>query len=390
MNGLVKNLTILGSTGSIGVSTLQIVAEFPESYRVVALAAGNNIDILEQQVLRFKPQLVAVATERGAEQLAARLQRHAVQILSGIDGMIACATLPDADMVVAAIVGAAGLVPTMAAVKSGKAIALANKETLVTAGALVMDEVARQGVTLIPVDSEHSAIFQALAGQRKEDVRRLILTASGGPFREHGLKRLESVTPADALAHPNWDMGQKISIDSATMMNKGLEVIEAYWLFNVPAEKISVNIHPESIVHSLVEYQDGAVVAQLGIPDMKTPIAYALSWPARLPLKQPALDLCQAGKLTFSEPDTERFPCLRLAYEALATGGSMPAVMNAANEIAVQAFLQNRLGFLGIPRLIETVMGRHSCEELSHIDKVLQADLWGRREANKLILGGLK
>jgi 1-deoxy-D-xylulose-5-phosphate reductoisomerase len=293
-------------------------------------------------------------------------------------------------MVVAAIVGAAGLVPTMAAIKAGKDVALANKETLVAAGPLVMAEVERQGSTMIPVDSEHSAIFQSLAGQRNEDIRRLILTASGGPFRCHTLEQLAAVKPADALAHPNWDMGRKISIDSATMMNKGLEVIEAHWLFRVPAEQIAVHIHPESIIHSMVEYQDGAVMAQLGIPDMKTPIAYALSWPERLPLEQEPLSLTQAGRLTFEEPDLQRFPCLRLAYESMSVGGSLPAVMNAANEVAVEAFLQGRISFLGIADIIEAVMQEHSAEELTTIDRVLQADLWGRQQARKKIDGGRK
>jgi len=385
-----KNLTILGSTGSIGVSPLQIVAAFPELYRVEAMSAGNNIDLLLKQVETFRPKLVAVATEQGAENIAARLQGLDVQVVCGIDGLIQCATVAESQIVVAAIVGAAGLVPTMAAIKAGKDVALANKETLVAAGPLVMAEVARQGCSMIPVDSEHSAIFQSLAGQRDEDIRRLILTASGGPFRQHSLAQLEQVTPADALAHPNWDMGQKISIDSATMMNKGLEVIEARWLFGVPAEQIAVHIHPESIIHSMVEYRDGAVLAQLGIPDMKTPIAYALSWPERLPLEQEPLSLTEAGRLTFAEPDLKRFPCLRLAYEALSAGGSLPAVMNAANEVAVDAFLQRRIGFLQIAAVIEAVMQRHQREDLSTIDRVLQADLWGRQEARRVIDGGLK
>lgn len=385
-----KNLTILGSTGSIGVSTLQIVEAFHDRYRVVALSAGKNVDLLVKQVEAFHPKVVTVASEEDAERLTTKLKEHDVQILCGVEGLIRCATYPDSQMVVAAIVGAAGLVPTMAAIKAGKDVALANKETLVAAGPLVMDEVERQGCSMIPVDSEHSAIFQSLAGQRNEDIRRLILTASGGPFRNHTLKQLESVTPADALAHPNWDMGRKISIDSATMMNKGLEVIEAHWLFRVPASQIAVHIHPESIIHSMVEYQDGAVMAQLGIPDMKTPIAYALSWPQRLPLKQDPLNLTQAGRLTFDEPDQERFPCLRLAYQALEIGGSLPAVMNAANEVAVEAFLQNRISFLGIADLIEAVMKRYQHEELTTIDRVLQADLWGRQEARTLIDGGLK
>jgi 1-deoxy-D-xylulose-5-phosphate reductoisomerase len=385
-----KNLSILGSTGSIGVSTLQIVEAFPDDYRVVAMTAGNNIELFAQQVGKFRPRLVSVANEEGAELLAARLNGLEVQILCGIEGLIRCAAHAEADMVVAAIVGAAGLVPTMAAIKAGKDIALANKETLVTAGSLVMGEVARQGVRMIPVDSEHSAIFQSLAGQRSEDVRRLILTASGGPFRTRSLQQLHAVTPEDALAHPNWDMGKKITIDSATMMNKGLEVIEAHWLFHLPAERIAVHIHPESIIHSMVEYQDGAVMAQLGIPDMKTPIAYALSWPQRLPLNLEPLDLCRIGRLTFEMPDFNRFPCLRLAYDALQAGGTIPAVMNAANEVAVEAFLHNRLSFLGIPKVIEEVMSRHTRENLATIERVLQADLWGRQEARNLIAGGLR
>ncbi len=384
-----KKLTILGSTGSIGVSTLQVVAEFPDDYRVVALTAGNNVELLRKQIEMFHPQMVAVTSEQAAEQLRQQLDDHDVEIHCGIEGIIRCATLPAAEMVVAAIVGAAGLVPTLAAIKAGKDIALANKETLVTAGSLVMEEVERTGVKMIPVDSEHSAIFQSLAGQLSGNVRRLILTASGGPFREHSLHQLEKVGPADALAHPNWDMGQKISIDSATMMNKGLEVIEAYWLFGVSPERIAVHIHPESIIHSMVEYQDGAVMAQLGIPDMKTPIAYALSWPNRLPIDLPPLDLCQAGALTFFEPDITRFPCLRLAYQALDAGGTVPAVMNAANEVAVEAFLQNKLSFLNIPKVIELVMDQHNREELLSIDRVLHADLWGRQEARELINGGL-
>lgn len=387
---MIKNLTILGSTGSIGVSTLQIVKAFPEYYRVVALSAGKNIDLLLKQVETFHPKIVAVAGEQGAENLSARLQGLDVQVVCGIDGLIQCATHQDSQMVVAAIVGAAGLVPTLAAIKAGKDVALANKETLVAAGPLIMAEVEQQGCSMIPVDSEHSAIFQSLAGQRSEDIRRLILTASGGPFRQHTLAQLESVTPSDALAHPNWDMGRKISVDSATMMNKGLEVIEAHWLFGVPASQIDVHIHPESIIHSMVEYQDGAVMAQLGIPDMKTPIAYALSWPKRLPLQQEPLNLTRAGRLTFDVPDFKRFPCLRLAYEALEVGGSLPAVMNAANEVAVESFLQKRISFLGIADLIEAVMKRHKDEKLTTIDRVLQADLWGRQEARALIDGGLK
>ncbi|MCD6580617.1 MAG: 1-deoxy-D-xylulose-5-phosphate reductoisomerase, partial [Desulfuromusa sp.] len=370
------------------VSTLEIVRAFPERYRIVALSAGHNIDLLQQQVETFRPQIVSVVSEQDAEKLTQRLNGNGVQVVYGIEGMIRCATAPESEMVVAAVVGAAGLIPTLAAIKAGKDIALANKETLVTAGSLIMEEVARQKVRLIPVDSEHSAIFQSLAGHRRKDVRRLILTASGGPFRKYGSAQFNNISPADALAHPNWEMGRKISIDSATMMNKGLEVIEARWLFDFPADRIDVHIHPESIIHSLVEYQDGAVIAQLGVPDMKTPIAYALSWPERLPLAQQPLDLCQLGQLSFSEPDIERFPCLQLAYDALAMGGTVPAVMNAANEVAVEAFLNNQLSFLGISEVIEKVMSQHSGEDLTTMEQALQADLWGRHKTHELISGG--
>ncbi len=389
MSGQLKKLAVLGSTGSIGVSTLEIVREFPERYQIVALTAGSNIELLVQQIRLFSPRIVSVISDLDVQKLRSQLEGVDVEICSGVAGMIACATVPEVDMVVAAVVGAAGLVPTMAAIKAGKDIALANKETLVTAGSLIMAEAQRQKINLIPVDSEHSAIFQSLAGQRREDVRRLILTASGGPFREYRRSQFENITPADALAHPNWDMGQKISIDSATMMNKGLEVIEAHWLFNFPTAMIDVHIHPESIVHSLVEYQDGAVIAQLGVPDMKTPIAYALSWPERLPLSQQPLDLCGIGQLSFSEPNKELFPCLQLAYDALAGGGTVPAVMNAANEVAVEAFLTNQLSFLDISHVVEKVMSLHQNEDLTTVEQALRADLWGRHKAQELMSGGV-
>ncbi len=380
-----KNLAILGSTGSIGVSTLNIVAAHPDLFRVVSLSAGNNLDRLEEQIRRFRPQIVSVVLPESARELRQRLGPDAPEVVSGVEGLIACATHGQVEMVVSAIVGAAGLVPTMAAIRSGKDIALANKETLVTAGPLVMEAVARHGVKLYPVDSEHSAIFQSLEGHRRSDVRRLILTASGGPFRNRPLSELGRVTPDDALAHPNWSMGRKISIDSATMMNKGLEVIEACWLFDLPPERVAVHIHPQSIVHSMVEYIDGAVIAQLGIPDMRTPIAYALSYPDRLPLDLPPLDLCAMKTLTFEEPDPEKFPCLALAYQAAQTGGTAPAVLNAANEIAVEAFLSGRIGFLDIAAVIRRVLDRHSPLELEHIDTALRADRWGREEARLVI-----
>lgn len=373
-----KTLTILGSTGSIGVSTLQIVAEFPERYRVAALCAGGNLELLAQQVRRFRPQLVSVASPGDVPTLRGMLAGMDVDIHSGIDGACHCAVNPESTMVVSAIVGAAGLVPTLAAVEAHKDIALANKETLVMAGALVMAAVARAKVQLLPVDSEHSAIHQALAGQRRQDVRKLILTASGGPFREYSREQLQAVTLEQALAHPNWTMGRKISVDSATMMNKGLEVIEARWLFDIEAERIDVHIHPQSIVHSLVEYVDGSVLAQLGIPDMKTPIGYALAWPQRLPLTLPALDLCAVSTLSFSRPDMETFPCLKLAYQALAQGGSAPVVLNAANEVAVESFLNRRIHFLDIAVLIEDVLNRYPYQPVLQVDDVLQIDARAR------------
>ena len=381
----VKNLSILGSTGSIGVSTLDIVAEHPDRFRVVTMTAGYNLGLFEEQVRNFRPDQVAVVNPEDAQALRVSLGEDAPEILSGVEGLIACASHGEVDMAVSAIVGAAGLVPTMAAIETGKDIALANKETLVTAGDLVMTAVERAGVKLYPVDSEHSAIFQSLEGHRERDVRRLILTASGGPFRDRDPSTFKEITLQDALAHPNWNMGRKITIDSATMMNKGLEVIEAHWLFNLPGEQIDVHIHPQSIVHSMVEYVDGSVIAQLGIPDMKTPIAYALSYPERLTLDLPPLDLCQLGKLTFREPDDDRFPCLGLAYQALAAGGTAPAVLNAANEIAVGAFLNGRIDFIDIPGLIESSLEAHQASTPGTIEEVLQVDRWARAYTDEML-----
>ncbi|WP_321531953.1 1-deoxy-D-xylulose-5-phosphate reductoisomerase [uncultured Desulfuromonas sp.] len=383
-----KSISVLGSTGSIGVSTLDVVAEFPEKFRVVALSAGRQIELLADQIRRFKPEVVSVADPADRPRLQALVQDCSVDIVSGVDGAVSCATHPQAQMVVSAIVGAAGLLPTMAAIEAGKDIALANKETLVTAGALIMDAVRHHEVNLLPVDSEHSAIYQSLCGHQYSDVRRLILTASGGPFREFSRDQLEHVTLEQALNHPNWSMGAKITIDSATMMNKGLEVIEAYWLFNIPAERIDVHIHPQSIVHSMVEYIDGSVVAQLGIPDMKTPIAYALAWPNRLPLSQPALDLCQWADLSFSRPDLELFPCLKLAYEALAEGGSAPIVLNAANEVAVEEFLKQNIQYLDISSVIRQVLDRYRNESIHSIDDVLHCDDRARHITRELIAQG--
>jgi 1-deoxy-D-xylulose-5-phosphate reductoisomerase len=383
--GHMKKLNILGSTGSIGVSTLEIVAAHPDRFSVVALSAGNNLELLARQIEAFSPQLVAVISEESAKKLRAMLAGKKPEIMHGVAGMIAVATASEATMVVAAIVGAAGLVPTAAAVQAGKDLALANKETLVTAGHLIMRMVKEKGVKLYPVDSEHSAIFQSLQGHRREDVRRIILTASGGPFINYPLDKLAQVSIADALNHPNWSMGRKITIDSATMVNKGLEVIEARWLFDMPGEKISVNIHPQSIIHSMVEYVDGCVMAQLGVPDMKAPIAYALTYPERVATGVRPLDLTGLSGLTFFNPDCARFPALKLAYQAMGAGESMPAVLNAANEVAVEAFLDGRIKFIDIPVIIEKTMDAHTPHALTSIEEVLSVDRWGREKSRELL-----
>jgi len=369
-----KALCVLGSTGSIGVSTLEVVAEFPRRYRVVSLSAGGNLDLLAEQIKRFKPQCVSVAHVDDVDRLRSMCDDDNVEILCDEQGACQCAVHPDVSMVVSAIVGAAGLVPTLSAIGAGKDIALANKETLVMAGSLVMDAVQQRGVNLLPVDSEHCAIHQSLAGHRQDDVRKLILTASGGPFREFSPQQLQNVTVEQALAHPNWTMGRKISIDSATMMNKGLEVIEARWLFDIDASRIDVHVHPQSIVHSMVEYIDGTVMAQMGIPDMKTPIGYALSWPERLPLKLPALDLCALSALTFSRPNLDLFPCLKLAYQALDQGGSAPVILNAANEIAVESLLRGQIHFLNVSQVIEQVLLRMPYQPINCVDDVIGVD----------------
>ncbi len=382
---MIKRISILGSTGSIGTSTLAVVERFPDRFSVVALAGGNNSALLESQIRKFKPAIAAIAGEPAAVELRKRCKDLPVRILSGVEGMIQVAAAEDADITVSSIVGTAGLVPTMAAIRAGKDIALANKEVLVTAGELVMAECRTRNVKLFPVDSEHSAIFQCLHSGERGDVRRLILTASGGPFRNHTKKDLAQVTLAQALKHPNWNMGRKITIDSATLMNKGLEVIEAHWLFGMGPDQISVLVHPQSIVHSLVEYQDGSVVAQLGMPDMKGPIAYALSYPDRLPDVSPGLDLASIATLTFQEPDRDLFPCLGFAYDALRAGGSMPAVLSAANEVAVRNFLEEKIGFLDIPRVLKATMDAHTPVSLKSVDEALKADLWARHEAERII-----
>jgi 1-deoxy-D-xylulose-5-phosphate reductoisomerase len=366
-----------------------VVSKNPGQLDVVALAAGRNIDLFTDQVRRFRPEIVSVIDEAHARMLEEKLgPERPKTVLWGDEGYRCVATAPAAQLVLSAIVGAAGLVPTLAAIEAGKDVALANKETLVTAGSLVIERARSRGVRLIPVDSEHSAVFQCIEGNPPHAVGRVILTASGGPFRRSTRQELERVTVADALKHPNWAMGRKITIDSATMMNKGLEVIEARWLFGVDYDRIEVVIHPQSIVHSLVEFVDGSVLAQMGLPDMRGPISYALFYPVRTPGGFPPFDLSKAGALEFLPPDFERFPCLRLGYEAGRTGGTMPAVMNAANEAAVNAFLEGRIAFADIARVIEDVMSRHGSAPLSTLQAVLSADAWARRQAEEIMKKG--
>jgi 1-deoxy-D-xylulose-5-phosphate reductoisomerase len=382
-----KRLSILGSTGSIGVNTLQIVSRFPERFEVISLSAGLNTQLLKQQILQFRPKIVSVLNKELCETLQRELSNLSVEIVHGVEGLIKVATHPEVDQVVSAIMGAVGLIPTLSAIKTGKTIALANKEPLVMAGKIVMEEARRHHVQILPVDSEHSAIFQALLGHRKEDVYRLILTASGGPFLNLPYSRLHDVTVKEALNHPHWEMGKKITIDSASLMNKGLEVIEAHWLFNIPVEKIVVLIHPQSVVHSMVEFIDGSIVAQMGIPDMKIPISYALSFPERLHQNLPPLDLSKTEALTFSPPDPQKFPCLKLAYQSIEIGETMPATLNAANEVVVNAFLEGSLKFTEIPLFLQRVMEEHEVKPVHTIEDILRADHWARERAKTLLEG---
>ncbi len=383
-----KRLSLLGSTGSIGEQTLAVAQAAPTRFEVVALGAGRSVDKLAEQVRRFRPALVSVADEAGAAELRERIGAQRVEVLVGDEGLAAVAEHP-ADIVVSALVGAVGLAPTLAAIRAGRNVALANKEVMVMAGALVMREVQARGVALLPVDSEHSAIFQALSGQRIEDVARLILTASGGPFRTWTAEQIAEASVEQALNHPNWDMGPKITIDSATLMNKGLEVIEARWLFGIPPERVDVVVHPQSIVHSLVEFVDSSVLAQLGLPDMRVPIAVALAHPERIALDLPALDLPELGRLDFETPDRKRFPCLELAFEALRADEAAPAVLNAANEIAVAAFLDGRLRFPEIAAtngaVLNSHVGRGGSARLRDLADVIEADDWARRCAREWI-----
>jgi 1-deoxy-D-xylulose-5-phosphate reductoisomerase len=381
-----KQIAILGSTGSIGENTLKIIAEKPELFSVVALAACSSIKILAAQIKTFRPKLVSVSTKEYATQLEKLIAGTPVTVLYGDEGANAVATHPDADIVVSAMVGAVGLRPTLAAVSAGKQVALANKETLVTAGAFVMAAAKKAGATIIPIDSEHSAIFQALRGEKRKSVKKIILTASGGPFRTWPRNKLASVTPEHALNHPNWSMGPKISIDSATMMNKGLEVIEAKWLFDLETDQIETLVHPQSIIHSMVEFYDRSVIAQLGLPDMRAPIGFALGYPDRLDLPLDSLDLASIKSLTFSKPDFVKFPALKLAYETLRTGGMAPAILNAANEVAVDRFLKGQIGFTAITKVIDTCL--QSTGEYGHaddLDAILTVDAATRAHAQRVI-----
>jgi 1-deoxy-D-xylulose-5-phosphate reductoisomerase len=377
-----RRISVLGATGSIGRNTLAVAEMFPDRFTVAALTANANIAVLAEQILRFHPDLAVAGTEDDARALKNRLPAGTnTDILYGVDGYIAAATHDKSDIVVSAMVGAAGLIPTLAAIDAGKQVALANKETLVMAGDIVMARARNKNIEIRPIDSEHSAIFQCLAGSRRSDLRRIYLTASGGPFRSLPAAAFADITPADALAHPTWQMGNKITIDSATMMNKGLEVIEAKHLFDIDHTDITVVIHPQSIVHSMVMFADGSVMAQMGLPDMKGAIAYALSGPERLPLGLPVPDFGAIGRLTFEAPDLDRFPCLGLAARACESGGTMPAVLNAANEAAVSAFLDNRISFVQIPATIAHVMDAHEIVLSPDVDAILAADQWARRAA---------
>ncbi|NEP03194.1 MAG: 1-deoxy-D-xylulose-5-phosphate reductoisomerase [Symploca sp. SIO2E9] len=379
-----KAITLLGSTGSIGTQTLDIVTQYPEQFRLVGLAAGRNVEMLAAQIRKFRPEIAAIRDEQKLPELKEAVANLDYQpiLLAGEAGVAEVARYGDAEAVVTGIVGCAGLLPTIAAIEAGKDIALANKETMIAGGPVVLPLVKKHGIKLLPADSEHSAIFQCLQGVPDSGLRRILLTASGGAFRDWPVEKLPEVKVADALKHPNWSMGRKITVDSATLMNKGLEVIEAHFLFGMDYDKIDIVIHPQSIIHSLIELQDTSVLAQLGWPDMRLPLLYALSWPERIYTDWEQLDLVKAGNLTFREPDHKKYPCMQLAYAAGRAGGSMPAVLNAANEQAVELFLEEKIGYLDIASCIESVCDRHQADNCSHpcLEDILAADQWARRE----------
>jgi len=389
-----KNIVLLGCTGSIGVSTQKVTADLPEHIRIIGMASRENVDAMEKAVRQFKPNAVAMTNRDRARELERKLigkDACATRIFSGERGLVELATMPEADIVLVAIVGTAGLEPALAAIRAGKHLAVASKEILVMAGELVMSEARKHGVKVLPVDSEHSAIFQCLEGRERADVKRIILTASGGPFRQTPREQFAKITVAQALKHPSWNMGPKITIDSATLFNKGLEMIEARWLFDIEVDRVDVVIHPQSVVHSLVEFVDGSILAQLSKPDMRHPIQYALTWPHRLRNSMPPTDLAKIGSLTFEEPDLKKFPSLRLAREAGSVGGTMPAVFNAANEVAVARFVDGQIGFPQIFDTVEKVMtahhsgrGRTSLVASPTLDVILETDLWARKEAERV------
>lgn len=388
----VKGICILGATGSIGVNTLDVAARHPDKYKIVALSANSQVDRLVEQCEQYQPEYAVIANESVVEELKAKLKskNSSVQVLAGIEGLEKIASLPQVDYVMAAIVGAAGLKPTLAAARAGKRILLANKEALVMSGQIFMDEVKKNNAELLPIDSEHNAIFQCMPhdyekGLDNSGITKILLTGSGGPFRTRSANELENVTPDEACAHPNWSMGRKISVDSATMMNKGLEIIEACWLFNTNPDNIQVVVHPQSVIHSMVQYSDGSVLAQLGQPDMRTPIAHALSWPDRIESGVEKLDLFEVAKLEFEKPDYERFPCLRLAEEAIRKGGTAPAILNAANEIAVASFLDNELKFTDIADIVEQTLLNLKSRPARSLTEILDDDAAARKEAEQLI-----
>lgn len=380
-----REISILGSTGSIGTQTLEVIENLGD-IKVAGISGNQNIELLENQARKFQPRFVAVMNETQAERLRNRLVGTNSRVLSGMEGLIEVATIDTVDTVVTSVVGNVGLKPTFEAIEAGKNIALANKETLVSAGQLVMDLAKKKRVSIFPVDSEHSAIFQSLQGNDENPIHRILLTASGGPFRGKKKSDLLHITAADALKHPNWSMGKKITIDSATLMNKGLEVMEAKWLFGVSTDQIEVLVHPQSIVHSAVEYEDGAIIAQMGEPDMKVPIQYALTYPKRIKSPFPKVDFAQRNKLTFEKPDLQTFPCLALAYHALEVGGTLPAVLNGANEIAVEKFLNGKITFLQISELIEQTMNAYTVKYEFTLEDLLDADAWARSYSSKLML----
>ncbi len=376
-----KNVVILGSTGSIGKNALKVLSSFADRFSVFGLSTNTNVKLLEEQIKRFRPKMAVIADEESFRNFP---QNYHTEMLCGMDGLKRLTSHPRVDLVINALVGSVGLLPSLKALEAGKNLAIANKESLVMAGELLIGKAQKEGVEILPIDSEHSAILQCLQSGKKEEVKKLILTASGGPFLRKNKEELKEITVQEALSHPTWEMGKKITIDSATLMNKGLEVIEAHWLFGIPPDRIQVLIHPQSIIHSMVEFVDGSVIAQMSLPDMKLPIQYALFYPQRVFSNNTSLDLVKTGQLTFLKPDTEKFPCLHLAYRALKMGGTAPAVLNAANEVAVEAFLACRIAFTNIQKIVQETLRQHQTKLSPHLDDILNADRWAKQTAKEL------